>query len=162
VQDRPSTKVHAAPGGGSSLGYLFGGGGGGKWCTWSLRMHRPHSMSGCYSLLWKLLSLSKKNNCTLSLCSVMYCLDGIHVVGHAWSWISYKMFVLVQLLIFLSFSFFFFLFCATVQIFSLFIIVVNALREDDKGNNRGIWLFEKGSYSSTEPLSDTPSPKRKG
>ncbi|KAH8501051.1 hypothetical protein H0E87_016036 [Populus deltoides] len=26
VQDRPSTKVHAAPGGGSSLGYLFGGG----------------------------------------------------------------------------------------------------------------------------------------
>lgn len=29
VQDRPSTKVHAAPGGGSSLGYLFGDGGGG-------------------------------------------------------------------------------------------------------------------------------------
>lgn len=29
VQDRPSTKVHAAPGGGSSLGYLFGGGSGG-------------------------------------------------------------------------------------------------------------------------------------
>uniref|UniRef100_A0A803RA59 Uncharacterized protein n=1 Tax=Cannabis sativa TaxID=3483 RepID=A0A803RA59_CANSA len=28
VQDRPSTKVHAAPGGGSSLGYLFGDGGG--------------------------------------------------------------------------------------------------------------------------------------
>lgn len=28
MQDRPSTKVHAAPGGGSSLGYLFGG----KWC----------------------------------------------------------------------------------------------------------------------------------
>lgn len=27
LQDRPSTKVHAAPGGGSSLGYLFGGGG---------------------------------------------------------------------------------------------------------------------------------------
>jgi len=27
VQDRPSTKVHAEPGGGSSLGYLFGGGG---------------------------------------------------------------------------------------------------------------------------------------
>ncbi|KAG6759865.1 hypothetical protein POTOM_036358 [Populus tomentosa] len=26
VMDRPSTKVHAAPGGGSSLGYLFGGG----------------------------------------------------------------------------------------------------------------------------------------
>lgn len=26
TQDRPSTKVHAAPGGGSSLGYLFGGG----------------------------------------------------------------------------------------------------------------------------------------
>ncbi|KAL6552589.1 hypothetical protein OROHE_007953 [Orobanche hederae] len=26
--DRPSTKVHAAPGGGSSLGYLFGEGGG--------------------------------------------------------------------------------------------------------------------------------------
>ncbi|RVW43415.1 hypothetical protein CK203_070259 [Vitis vinifera] len=26
-KDRPSTKVHAAPGGGSSLGYLFGGGG---------------------------------------------------------------------------------------------------------------------------------------
>jgi SPIRAL1-like protein len=25
MQDRPSTKVHAAPGGGSSLGYLFGG-----------------------------------------------------------------------------------------------------------------------------------------
>lgn len=25
IQDRPSTKVHAAPGGGSSLGYLFGG-----------------------------------------------------------------------------------------------------------------------------------------
>ena len=25
-QDRPSTKVHAAPGGDSSLGYLFGGG----------------------------------------------------------------------------------------------------------------------------------------
>ncbi|GMY21881.1 protein SPIRAL1-like 1 [Fagus crenata] len=24
--DRPSTKVHSAPGGGSSLGYLFGGG----------------------------------------------------------------------------------------------------------------------------------------
>lgn len=28
-QDRPSTKVHAAPGGGSSLDYLFGGGGSG-------------------------------------------------------------------------------------------------------------------------------------
>lgn len=27
VQDRPSTKVHAAPGGGSSLNYLFGGNG---------------------------------------------------------------------------------------------------------------------------------------
>ncbi|KAH7850006.1 hypothetical protein Vadar_026462 [Vaccinium darrowii] len=27
ITDRPSTKVHAAPGGGSSLGYLFGGGG---------------------------------------------------------------------------------------------------------------------------------------
>lgn len=27
VQERPSTKVHSAPGGGSSLGYLFGGGG---------------------------------------------------------------------------------------------------------------------------------------
>ncbi|KAK6133911.1 hypothetical protein DH2020_012037 [Rehmannia glutinosa] len=26
ITDRPSTKVHAAPGGGSSLGYLFGGG----------------------------------------------------------------------------------------------------------------------------------------
>lgn len=26
LQDRPSTKVHAAPGGGSSLGYLFGDG----------------------------------------------------------------------------------------------------------------------------------------
>ncbi|KAJ4974993.1 hypothetical protein NE237_008167 [Protea cynaroides] len=29
ITDRPSTKVHAAPGGGSSLGYLFGGGGDG-------------------------------------------------------------------------------------------------------------------------------------
>ncbi|OMO50637.1 putative SP1L [Corchorus olitorius] len=28
ITDRPSTKVHAAPGGGSSLGYLFGGGDG--------------------------------------------------------------------------------------------------------------------------------------
>ncbi|KAL6518205.1 Protein SPIRAL1-like 1 [Orobanche minor] len=28
LTDRPSTKVHAAPGGGSSLGYLFGEGGG--------------------------------------------------------------------------------------------------------------------------------------
>ncbi|URD73002.1 hypothetical protein MUK42_08540 [Musa troglodytarum] len=27
ITDRPSTKVHAAPGGGSSLGYLFGNGG---------------------------------------------------------------------------------------------------------------------------------------
>lgn len=26
LQDRPSTKVHAAPGGGSSLDYLFTGG----------------------------------------------------------------------------------------------------------------------------------------
>ncbi|PON39447.1 Protein SPIRAL1-like [Parasponia andersonii] len=30
ITDRPSTKVHAAPGGGSSLGYLFGGGSGGS------------------------------------------------------------------------------------------------------------------------------------
>ncbi|CAI0463172.1 unnamed protein product [Linum tenue] len=30
LTDRPSTKVHAAPGGGSSLGYLFGNGGGGN------------------------------------------------------------------------------------------------------------------------------------
>lgn len=29
ITDRPSTKVHAAPGGGSSLDYLFGGGGSG-------------------------------------------------------------------------------------------------------------------------------------
>ncbi|GMN42020.1 hypothetical protein TIFTF001_011235 [Ficus carica] len=29
ITDRPSTKVHSAPGGGSSLGYLFGGPGGG-------------------------------------------------------------------------------------------------------------------------------------
>ncbi|KAK4843644.1 hypothetical protein QYF36_011014 [Acer negundo] len=28
LTDRPTTKVHAAPGGGSSLDYLFGGGGG--------------------------------------------------------------------------------------------------------------------------------------
>ncbi|KAI3812002.1 hypothetical protein L1987_16702 [Smallanthus sonchifolius] len=28
ITERPSTKVHSAPGGGSSLGYLFGGGGG--------------------------------------------------------------------------------------------------------------------------------------
>ncbi|OWM89460.1 protein SPIRAL1-like 1 [Punica granatum] len=27
ITDRPSTKVHSAPGGGSSLGYLFGGDG---------------------------------------------------------------------------------------------------------------------------------------
>ncbi|KAF8010099.1 hypothetical protein BT93_J0916 [Corymbia citriodora subsp. variegata] len=27
ITDRPSTKVHSAPGGGSSLNYLFGGGG---------------------------------------------------------------------------------------------------------------------------------------
>ncbi|ERN17916.1 hypothetical protein AMTR_s00047p00230680, partial [Amborella trichopoda] len=27
ITDRPSTKVHSAPGGGSSLGYLFGNGG---------------------------------------------------------------------------------------------------------------------------------------
>ncbi|KAI7750211.1 hypothetical protein M8C21_026308, partial [Ambrosia artemisiifolia] len=27
IMERPSTKVHSAPGGGSSLGYLFGGGG---------------------------------------------------------------------------------------------------------------------------------------
>ncbi|KAF3336297.1 protein SPIRAL1-like 1 [Carex littledalei] len=27
LTNRPSTKVHSAPGGGSSLGYLFGGGG---------------------------------------------------------------------------------------------------------------------------------------
>ncbi|KAL9225876.1 hypothetical protein vseg_001752 [Gypsophila vaccaria] len=26
ITDRPSTKVHSVPGGGSSLGYLFGGG----------------------------------------------------------------------------------------------------------------------------------------
>ena len=30
ITDRPSTKVHAAPGGGSSLGYLFGEPGEGK------------------------------------------------------------------------------------------------------------------------------------
>ncbi|XVE85729.1 hypothetical protein DITRI_Ditri17bG0114300 [Diplodiscus trichospermus] len=30
ITDRPSTKVHAAPGGGSSLGYLFSGGPGGS------------------------------------------------------------------------------------------------------------------------------------
>ncbi|KAE9595671.1 hypothetical protein Lal_00030943 [Lupinus albus] len=30
ITDRPSTKVHAAPGGGSSLGYLFGGPGDAK------------------------------------------------------------------------------------------------------------------------------------
>ncbi|GAB4829045.1 Protein SPIRAL1-like 1 [Ancistrocladus abbreviatus] len=30
LTDRPTTKVHAAPGGGSSLGYLFGGGGNGN------------------------------------------------------------------------------------------------------------------------------------
>ncbi|KAL7606363.1 protein SPIRAL1-like 2 [Lactuca sativa] len=30
LTDRPSTKVHAAPGGGSSLGYLFGDGSNGK------------------------------------------------------------------------------------------------------------------------------------
>ncbi|XP_022725719.1 protein SPIRAL1-like 1 [Durio zibethinus] len=30
ITDRPSTKIHAAPGGGSSLGYLFGGGPGGS------------------------------------------------------------------------------------------------------------------------------------
>ncbi|CAJ2648151.1 hypothetical protein L195_g013671 [Trifolium pratense] len=30
ITDRPSTKVHAAPGGGSSLDYLFGGPGNGK------------------------------------------------------------------------------------------------------------------------------------
>lgn len=28
AQDRPTTKVHAAPGGGSSLDFLFGGAGG--------------------------------------------------------------------------------------------------------------------------------------
>ena len=32
LQDRPSTKVQAAPGGGSSLDYLFSGGKDGKWC----------------------------------------------------------------------------------------------------------------------------------
>ncbi|GAB2241516.1 hypothetical protein Droror1_Dr00018291 [Drosera rotundifolia] len=30
ITDRPTTKVHAAPGGGSSLDYLFGGAGSGK------------------------------------------------------------------------------------------------------------------------------------
>ncbi|XWS64173.1 hypothetical protein CRYUN_Cryun06bG0163700 [Craigia yunnanensis] len=30
ITDRPSTKIHAAPGGGSSLGYLFGEGPGGS------------------------------------------------------------------------------------------------------------------------------------
>lgn len=36
MQDRPSTKVHAAPGGGSSLGYLFGGVGGGNWLRYAI------------------------------------------------------------------------------------------------------------------------------
>ena len=36
LQDRPSTKVHAAPGGGSSLGYLFGGGGSGNWALFHM------------------------------------------------------------------------------------------------------------------------------
>lgn len=31
ITERPSTKVHHAPGGGSSLGYMFGNGGS-KWC----------------------------------------------------------------------------------------------------------------------------------
>jgi len=42
LQDRPSTKVQAAPGGGSSLGYLFSGSKDGKWCTPTVSFRHDH------------------------------------------------------------------------------------------------------------------------
>jgi hypothetical protein len=42
LQDRPSTKVQAAPGGGSSLGYLFSGSKDGKWCTPAVSFCHEH------------------------------------------------------------------------------------------------------------------------
>lgn len=84
-----------------------------------------------------------KNNCTPFLCSVMYWLDGIHVVGHAWSWISYKMLVLVRYLIF-------FFSRATVQIFDLFIELSTAQREEGNGNITG--GCKRGPYPSRGAL----------
>ena len=60
VQDRPSTKVHAAPGGGSSLDYLFGNDNGGKWQLSLPQVFRflPFSRTavskqlGVHSFLW--------------------------------------------------------------------------------------------------------------
>lgn len=52
-QDRPSTKVHAAPGGGSSLGYLFGGG-----SNWGqLQGFKPYEV--CFFLLISLKFVGK-------------------------------------------------------------------------------------------------------
>lgn len=42
LQDRPSTKVQAAPGGDSSLGYLFSGSKDGKWCTPAVSVRHDH------------------------------------------------------------------------------------------------------------------------
>lgn len=52
LQDRPSTKVQAAPGGGSSLDYLFSGSKDGKWC--------PHAVSSTMSLEERFLLNQKK------------------------------------------------------------------------------------------------------
>ena len=53
MQDRPSTKVHSAPGGGSSLGYLFGGGPAGGGGNWDMLAYLQNG-STVYWFLWNL------------------------------------------------------------------------------------------------------------
>lgn len=73
VQDRPSTKVHSAPGGGSSLDYLFGGPGG----NWDMPLH-------CW-ILWNLYF--GWGNAFHPLCKqlwllwILWCNIGVVVVG---------------------------------------------------------------------------------
>jgi len=61
MQDRPSTKVHAAPGGGSSLGYLFGG----NWCwCW-----RSPSYPPCY--VWIVNNRCCRFMCVCTPCNAL-------------------------------------------------------------------------------------------
>ena len=70
VQNRPSTKVKSAPGGASSLGYLFGGVG--DWILWSSRMHKPCTVYLMPFAIMKIsVSIQKKVCFVLVQCNVL-------------------------------------------------------------------------------------------
>lgn len=89
-QDRPSTKVHAAPGGGSSLGYLFGGGSNWHLHSWSHMKALVVDFCGTYGLMSNVFSSALYKTAELNFlglrCNIKWCGGLLLSLVKMWWW----------------------------------------------------------------------------